>query len=105
MAGRSRRSEWPRARAATLIKARASSARVLLLQAFGRAGEQGLTDEEAAVDAGLPLSSEYATRCSELDRMGVITTTTKRRTGRSGLERVVRVITPDGEWVLRRRAA
>lgn len=91
--------------AARLIRARATGARVLLLEAFARAGEEGLTDEQAAERAGLSLSSEYATRCSELDRAGVVATTPERRPGRAGMERVVRTITPLGRWVLDERRA
>ena len=56
----------------------------------------GLTDEEAAIVAGLRLSSEYATRCSELKRAFLLRDTSITREGRSGAKRVVRQITEFG---------
>jgi hypothetical protein len=61
----------------------------------------GLMDEEAAVLAGLPLTSEYATRCSELVNAGYLETTDRTRNGSSGQARVVRVITDAGREVAR----
>lgn len=88
--------------AAKLVTARATTARVLLLKAHGQ-HRLGLTDEEAAVMAGLSLMSEYATRCSELMRAGVLVDTTKTREGSSGAKRVVRQITQMGVRVLEAR--
>lgn len=87
--------------AARLIRAKATTARVRLLEAFGTYGD--LTDEEAALYADLPLTSEYATRCSELDRAGMVADTGQRRRGRAGAERMVRTITPMGRYVLNTR--
>ena len=61
----------------------------------------GLTDEEAAAAAGLPLTSEYATRCSELVGAGYLATTERTRIGSSKQARVVRVITDAGREVAR----
>jgi hypothetical protein len=61
----------------------------------------GLTDEEAAAYAGLSLTSEYATRCSELVNAGYLETTNRTRNGSSGQARVVRVITDAGREVAR----
>jgi hypothetical protein len=89
--------------AAKLITARAGSARIELLEAHGRHPE-GLTDEEAARSADLSLRSEYATRCSELMRLGCIRETGEtRRSGSSGLSREVRKITPLGLEILEAR--
>ncbi len=88
--------------AAVFIKAKATSARVLLLQAHA-SHPGGLTDEEAAVEAGLPLVSEYATRCSELKRCGWIEDTEVTRPGASGSSRLVRRITADGLLMLHKR--
>lgn len=89
--------------AAQLIRARASSARVVLLDAFSRY-QEGLTDEEAAARAGVSLFSEYATRCSELTRAGVLEVVDGvTRPGRAGTDRMVRRITLLGWWVLSER--
>lgn len=83
--------------AARLI--RPGSARSQLLKAhWGR--PEGLTDEEAATFAGLRLTSEYATRCSELTRAGLLEDLTDTRAGLSGMARQVRRITPLGIEVL-----
>lgn len=79
---------------------RKGSHRSLLLLAFAQAGDRGATDERAAFVAGLSPRSEYATRCSELKRAGLVVDTTETRPGTSGAQRVVRRITDAG-----RRAA
>jgi hypothetical protein len=56
----------------------------------------GMTDEEAALAAGIPLASEYATRCSELQNRGYLRGTKETRRGESGMARIVRVITDKG---------
>lgn len=88
--------------AARLIRARATAARVLLLEAHA-ARPAGLTDPEAALYAGLSPASEYATRCSELARGGFLEDTGDTRPGPSGAHRVVRRITPAGAAVLAAR--
>lgn len=91
--------------AAQLVKARATSARVLLLAAFySERFTDGLTDEEAAEIAGVSLRSEYATRCSELRRGGMIAVTGTTRTGASGASREVSKITALGMSVMAERA-
>lgn len=90
--------------AAKMITAKATSARVLLLAAFYRWRDaDGLTDEQAARNAGISLASEYATRCSELRRGGLIEPTGATRTGASGASREVSRITALGELVMERR--
>lgn len=81
--------------AADFVKAKATTARVRLMQAHA-ANPQGLTDEEAARWAGVSLVSEYATRCSELVRAGLLADTEDTRIGSSGAARVVRRITDLG---------
>jgi hypothetical protein len=91
-----RNTDKPSARiAAEEIKIRANSARHKLLMAH-YSNRNGYTDEEAATHAGLPLTSEYATRCSELERAGLLASMHEHRTGKSGALRVVRRITQKG---------
>lgn len=78
---------------------RAGSARRLLLEAH-RDHPKGMTDEEAAVAAGISLTSEYATRCSELQRRGLLENTAESRAGSSGPARIVRRITGLGVQAL-----
>ena len=82
-------------RAADEIGIRVNSSRFKLLMAHF-SERNGLTDEEAATHAELPLTSEYATRCSELERAGLIASMPTHRTGLSGQLRVVRRITVKG---------
>ena len=93
--------------AAQLIRAKATSARVLLLEAHATKGVvmDGLIDEQAAELGGVSLASEYATRCSELVRMGCLVDTGKTRLGRAGAARMVRKITPFGFSILEQRKA
>ncbi len=96
--GQARRSD-PSTSKEAAAKIRTGTAKAALLLAHYRSPE-GLTDEEAAVEAALSLQSEYATRCSELMRAGLLEDTTETRAGSSGMSRLVRVITPAGvQWV------
>lgn len=92
--------------ASRLVKARSGTARIRLLEAFrnGADVEYGLTDEEAALLAGISLTSEYATRCSELRAMGVIEFTGNVRRSRSGMDRATSILTDLGQSVLLARA-
>ena len=81
--------------AADEIGIRVNSSRFKLLMAHF-SERNGYTDEEAAINAGLPLTSEYATRCSELERAGLIASMPTHRTGLSGQLRIVRRITVKG---------
>ena len=87
--------------AEVLMKARAGSARIALLEAFGRG--YPMNDKDAALHAGLSLQSEYATRCSELRRLGVIEFTGDSEQTSVGM-RMTSIITPAGLDVLRRRS-
>jgi hypothetical protein len=90
--------------AAKIVKARATSHRVLIAWAFYDAGAAGLTADEACVAAGLPLfPTEYTTRTSELMREGVVATTGEKRIGSQGLERQVYAITTEGRLLLQAR--
>lgn len=90
------------AMAARMVSTKAETMRVKLLKAHAK-NPDGLTDEEAAKIAGVSLQSEYATRCSELMRYAMLIDTTQKRVSSSGALRLVRVITPVGFEVLRRR--
>lgn len=90
--------------AARLVKARATSHRVLIAWAFYDAGEAGLTADEACLAAGLPIfPTEYTTRTSELMREGVVAVTGEKRVGTQGLERQVYAITTEGRLLLQAR--
>ena len=65
-----------------------ASHRDLLLAQYARAGDAGLTDEEAATRAGL-LGCGYWKRCSELRRLGQIRATGELRQQSSGRLAVV----------------
>lgn len=87
----------PRARAdgpATSAAAAASLPRmtdshVLLLHAYWGAGPAGLTDEQAADRAGVPVRSCWWKRCGELRALGVIVETGETRAGGAGRQRIV----------------
>lgn len=77
-------------------KVKPTSARGKLLAAH-RLFPNGLTDREAAWHAGLSLASEYATRCSELVRLGLLRSTEETRPDPDTKQaRIVRVITGRG---------
>jgi hypothetical protein len=98
--GQARSSDPPTSHAAA-FHVRPGSARFALLSAH-LDYPAGLTDEEAAVLGGLSLRSEYATRCSELERAGFLEPSTITRTGDSGLPRMVRRITDLGRHAVAR---
>jgi hypothetical protein len=79
------------------------SQKARLLAQYALAGEAGLTDNEAAVAAGIPMTSMYWARCRELRQNGLITPMVAgdedvpvSRIGSSGTSRVVCVVTPEG---------
>lgn len=88
--------------AADFVRAKASTARVKLMTAHA-ANPEGLTDEEAATAAGVSLLSEYATRCSELVRAGLLFDTGDTRLGVAGTARIVRRITDLGIALMEQR--
>jgi hypothetical protein len=71
-------------RAAQIAAIRGKSQKALLLLAYQRAEESGLTDEEAGASAGLS-GSGYWKRCSELRTLGLIAPSGKERQASSGL--------------------
>lgn len=73
-----------------------SSQRVRMGQCFRNAGDTGLTDEEAAVQAGISMRACFWKRCSELRAMGYLTPTGETR---------VSVTTGSGQQVWRMDAA
>lgn len=77
---------------------RAKNQRWQLLQVFASSlGAEGLTSEEAATLApGVEIRSEYSTRCSELQRLGMLRPTGRTRKGAAGVERDVYIITDRG---------
>ena len=88
-----------------LITAKPNTAWVQLMGAH-IAHPEGLTDEEAASLCEVSMLSEYATRCSELKRNGLLMDTSITRLGRNGIPRVVRKVTPIGVtmWTARTKA-
>lgn len=77
---------------------KAKNQRWQLLYVFASTlGDEGLTSEEAATFApGVDIRSEYSTRCSELQRLGMLRATGKTRKGMAGVERDVYKITDRG---------
>ena len=108
--GQARNTDPPTShRAAITHIGRKGSQRWLLLEAHAEAEDRltlskGLTDEEACEWAGLPLVSEYATRCSELRRLGFIAPTGETRRGSGGIDRIVSRITPPGQQLIKDNA-
>lgn len=92
--GQARRSD-PSTSHEAARKVRTGTAKRKLLEVHARY-PNGLTDEEAARLAGLSLTSEYATRCSELMRAGYLVDTEATRLGESGMHRIIRRITDEG---------
>lgn len=84
---------------ARAVAARAPSQKIKLLIAFRTAGEDGLTDEEAADIAGLNNGiSCWWHRCTDLRHDGLIweKRPTEYREGRAGVKRIISAITPEG---------
>lgn len=89
---------------AEAVTRRAPNQRQRLLLVFYRAGDMGLTDEEAAALAGLD-GSCYWKRCGELRTVGLIAFTGQKRVGRAGVSRNISVITEEGETAVTGRTA
>jgi hypothetical protein len=83
------------AEGAVNVSNRAPSQRMALLEAF-LAHPEGLTDEEAATEAGL-LKACYWKRCGELRRLGYITHTDRHRRGAAGVSRRVSTINEENK--------
>ena len=82
--------------AAESIKLTSKSQALRLLMAHYR-NPQGLTDEEAAVIAGVNLRSSFRTRCSTLRNAGLLDDTLFTRISELGKANMVRVITEKGK--------
>lgn len=76
------------------VSTRAPNQRDQLLVQFREAGASGLTDDEAALFAGL-LDANYWKRCGELRQRGLISFSGSKRVGLSGILRNVSVLTID----------
>ncbi len=88
--------------AADAILPRSGTAKAQLLEAH-YVHPEGLTDREATEWAGLNLRSEYATRCSELVRSGLLRDTDEtRQDPDTKADRMVRRITAKGEQLMAR---
>jgi hypothetical protein len=93
--GRARRDDYATSRAgAESVKYRAGSQKAKLLAAF--ASSAGLTDEQAATQAGLSMRSCFWKRCGELRDAGLIIFTGEQRVGSSGTPCGVSEITTAG---------
>lgn len=95
--GRHRRNDQPGSVAgARSVVYRAGTQKALLMAAFEAAWPNDLTDEEAATNAGVSLTSEYSKRCGELRDDGVIVQVEGRsRMGGAGIPRLVSVYVKD----------
>lgn len=83
--------------AAANVTRRARSQKTLLLVHYAKAGERGLTDEEAGIESGLhEKRANYWRRCSDLRALGLIQPTGGYRLSRFNERRMVCVITPEG---------
>ncbi len=78
------------------VQERALTQKDRLLAAFA-AHPEGLTDEEAATIAGLPIRSCWWKRCSELREAGLIEHTEQMRLGSAGCNQLVSRITINKE--------
>lgn len=87
--GRHRNPDWTTSvKGAASVAYRAGSQKALLLQAYKDAYPHGLTDDEACVAAGLPLTSCYWKRCGELRDDQAIVVGFARPSRHSGEQRI-----------------
>lgn len=96
--GRHRNPDWVTSIAgAGSVQYRAGTQKAKLLSAFRKAHPEALTDEEAALTAGISLSSEYSKRCGELRQDGAIVVVRfpdgqpMTRAGGSGVQRILSI--------------
>ena len=96
--GRHRSPDWVTSvEGAQSVAYRAGSQKARLLAAFKQSYPNPLTDEEAALMAGISLSSEYSKRCGELrqDRAIVVVRSPDgepmTKAGASGVQRILSV--------------
>lgn len=94
--GRHRYPDWSTSIAgAKSVAYRAGSQKAMLLAAYQNAYPNGLTDDEAAVAAGLPLTSCYWKRCGELRNDGKISVGTARVSRVGGEHRIECMYNPE----------
>lgn len=87
--GRHRTPDWTTSVAgAKSVAYRAGSQKALLLAAYKNAYPGGLTDDEACIAAGLPLTSCYWKRCGELREDSAIVIGPARKSRSSGEIRI-----------------
>lgn len=87
--GRHRTPDWTTSVAgARSVAYRAGSQKAKLLDAYKAAYPGGLTDDEACIAAGLPLTSCYWKRCGELREDGMVISGYARPSRHSGEERI-----------------
>lgn len=96
--GRHRNPDWVTSvQAAESVAYRAGTQKARLLSSFRKAHPEALTDEEAALLAGISLSSEYSKRCGELRQDGAIVVVRfpngqpMTRAGGSGVQRILSI--------------
>ena len=96
--GRHRNPDWTSSiMGAQSVAYRAGTQKAKLLQAFRDAYPENLTDEEAAISAGISLNSEYSKRCGELRQDSAIAVVyvsegkPLTRAGQCGIQRIVSV--------------
>ena len=89
--GRHRHPDWVTSvQGAASVAYRAGSQKAKLLDAYKASYPEGLTDDEAAIKAGLPLTSCYWKRCGELRQDNAITHKGEQRTSQvTGETRIV----------------
>lgn len=92
VAKRARRADPTTSKAAASSLPCTTEAHLALLAAYQRAGEDGLTDEEACRAAGLDPMSCWWKRCSELRQNGYTRATSRTRVGSRGAKRIVCVV-------------
>jgi hypothetical protein len=87
--GRHRHPDWTSSIVgAERVAYRSGSQKEKLLNAYRNAYPRGLTDDEAAADAGLPMTSCYWKRCGELRQDGAITVGEARTSRQNGELRI-----------------
>lgn len=98
-AGRHRADDWITSiEGAKSVAYRAGSQKEKLLNAYINAYPNDLTDEEAAINAGISLTSEFSKRCGELRQAGNIVVVYPiegvplTRPGKAGVPRIVSIL-------------
>lgn len=101
--GRHRKGDWPTSiQGAKDVSYRSGTQKYRLLEVYQSAYPEPLTDEEAALKAGLSMVSCYWKRCGELRQDGLIEVVTDAeghpvtREGTAGVKRIVSVFRKGG---------